>query len=108
MFEHVTSWRVFAVLHTLHLASEWTQHALRATEWYWSRARRFCDRAPGRIESMLRSLLLPVQPSVGSGDWASFVALDFAVRTLVMLYSLLVSVCRITWLRYGYNRDVFI
>merc|ERR1711970_1182347 len=98
---------LFAALHCLHLFFEWVLHPFRATGIYYRNVRRLVAMAPAPLRRFLRVILLTAQPEVTEDEWACFMALDTALRSYILVFSLFVYMGGYTWLRFGYNRMVF-
>jgi len=107
LFEKVYSWSHFALLQSCHLALEWLQHVARATHQYYKSVRFVSNRGPQWFRELTLQIFMSRQPNVSSHDWACFMALETAIQSFVICFSILAYGFGITWMQYGYNRDLY-
>ena len=80
LFEQFVSWPVFVFLQAVHLLSEWFLYCVRATDSFYQLFKAIPD-IFGPVKHMV------VMKGLSHRDWQVFLALDFALRVGIMIFS---------------------
>jgi len=80
LFEEFVSWPIFILVQIVHIFSEWMLYCVRATDWVYD----FVKSLPWIFTPIKNAVIMK---GLSHRDWQVFLALDFSMRTGVMVMS---------------------